>query len=97
MERAGEYCSTPLVCCRRPPAPHIGGDDRSRHYHPDLLVDVFEKEPQRVDSSLRQENGCYFEMELGFMCCCSLSFFFFNLTKTDTGDHYQRDCDVLLL
>lgn len=57
---------------------------------PDLLVDGFDKKPQRADSSLRQENCCYFQLEL-WWCC-----FLFHLTKTDTGDHYQRDCDVLL-
>lgn len=31
MERAGEYFSAPLVCCRHPLAPHTAGDDRGRH------------------------------------------------------------------
>lgn len=39
---------------------------------PDLLVDVFDKKPQRADSSLRQENCCYFQQELWW--CCFFSF-----------------------
>ncbi len=34
---------------------------------PDLLVDAFDKEPQHVDSSPRQENCTYFQLRSGFM------------------------------
>lgn len=55
---------------------------------PDLLVDAFDKKPQHVDSSPRQENCSYFQLKSGFMC-------FFS-TKTDIGDRYQRGGAVLL-
>ena len=80
MERAGEYCSTPLVCCRCPLVPHTGGDDRSRRQHRTRLgFRLLTRNPRHSGFLLpRRENGSYFQQWSRFVS-----------TKMDAGDHYQ--------